>query len=100
MQTEAADKTVNDICVVRLSAIGDTCHALAVVRRLQDNWPDARISWIIGRTEAGLLGDVAGIEFIIFDKRQGLGAYRKLAAELGDRRFDVALCMHSYSCRM
>ena len=95
MQTEAADKTVNDICVVRLSAIGDTCHALAVVRRLQDNWPDARISWIIGRTEAGLLGDVAGIEFIIFDKRQGLGAYRKLTAELGDRRFDVALCMHA-----
>ena len=42
---------------VRLSAIGDTCHALAVIRRLQDNWPDARITWIIGRTEAGLMAD-------------------------------------------
>ena len=81
------------LCACR--PLGDTCHALAVVRRLQDNWPDARISWIIGRTEAGLLGDVAGIEFIIFDKRQGLGAYRRVAAQLGNRRFDVALCMHA-----
>jgi len=90
-----SDKPINDICVVRLSAIGDTCHALAVVRRLQDNWPDARICWIIGRTEAGLLGDVAGVEFIIFDKRHGLGAYRDVTRKLGDRRFDVALCMHA-----
>ncbi|MEO1244675.1 MAG: glycosyltransferase family 9 protein [Pseudomonadota bacterium] len=81
--------------MVRLSAIGDTCHALAVVRRLQDNWPDARISWIIGRTEAGLLGDIADIEFIIFDKRQGLGAYREVRDALAGRRFDVVLCMHA-----
>lgn len=85
----------NDICLVRLSAIGDTCHALAVVRNLQDNWPDARLTWIIGRTEASLLGDVAGVEFIIFDKRQGRGAYREVVRALDGRRFDVALCMHA-----
>jgi len=94
-----------DICVVRLSAIGDTCHALAVIRRLQDNWPEARITWIIGRTEAALLADIPDIEFIIFDKSQGLAAYSAVRAQLRGRRFDVALCMHAsmranFLCRM
>lgn len=83
------------ICVVRLSAIGDTCHALAVVRRIQDNWPDAKITWIIGKTEAMLLGDIPDIEFIIFDKFKGRQAYKDVRQKLGDRIFDIALCMHS-----
>ena len=83
------------ICVVRLSAIGDTCHALAVVRRLQDNWPGSKITWIIGRTEATLMAGVEGVEFIIFDKASGLRGYRDLRAQLKHRRFDIALCMHA-----
>ena len=84
-----------NICVIRLSAIGDTCHALAVVRRLQDNWPRARITWIIGKTEARLLGDIPDIEFIIFDKSKGHRAYKDVRLKLGDRSFDIALCMHA-----
>ena len=95
MQTPSVGAVPNDLCLVRLSAIGDTCHALAVVRNLQDNWPDCNITWIIGRTEAGLMGDVAGVEFIIFDKRQGREAYGEVAAQLAGRRFDAALCMHA-----
>ncbi len=63
------------ICVVRLSAIGDTCHALAVVRAIQDTWPESQITWIIGRTESGLMADIPDIEFIIFDKGKGRKAY-------------------------
>lgn len=80
---------------MRLSAIGDTCHALAVIRNLQDNWPHARITWIIGRTEAALLGDIADVEFITFDKGRGLSAYGDVRKQLRGRRFDVALCMHA-----
>ncbi len=83
------------LCVVRLSAIGDTCHALAVVRRIQDGWPATDITWIIGKTEASLLADIAGIEFIIFDKSDGRRAYRKVQQQLAGRSFDVALCMHA-----
>ncbi len=83
------------ICVVRLSAIGDTCHALAVVRRIQDNWPDAKITWIIGKTEAQLLADIPDIEFIIFDKSKGRQAYKDVRLGLGDSSFDIALCMHA-----
>ena len=80
---------------MRLSAIGDTCHALAVIRRLQDNWPDARITWIIGKTEASLMADIADIEFVVFDKSKGRRAYKDIGAQLGDRHYDIAVCMHA-----
>lgn len=81
--------------MLRLSAIGDTCHTLPVVRSLHAAWPQTRITWILGKTEAALLGDIPGIEFIIFDKRQGWHAYRDLRAALRGRRFDVLLHMQA-----
>lgn len=81
------------LCILRLSAIGDVCHTLPVVRTLQAHWPETRLTWIIGRVEAGLLGDIPGIEFIIFDKTEGWRAYRNLRTELHDRHFDVMLQM-------
>ncbi len=95
MQTPPVGAVPNDICLVRLSAIGDTCHALAVVRNLKDNWQDSNVTWIIGKTEASLMRDVSGVEFIIFDKRQGRRAYADVRRQLAGRQFDVALCMHA-----
>jgi heptosyltransferase I len=83
------------LCLVRLSAIGDTCHALAVIRRLQDNWPDVRITWVIGKTEASLMSDIPDIEFIIFDKSKGGRGYGEVRTQLTSKRFDLALCMHA-----
>ena len=83
------------ICVVRLSHIGDTCHALAVVRAIQDTWPETRLTWIIGKTEAGLLADIPDIEFIIFDKSKGSAAFRDIKFKLSGHTFDVALCLHA-----
>jgi len=91
----AVQSEPQDICVVRLSAIGDTCHALAVVRRLQDNWPDARITWIIGKVEASLMSEIEDVDFIIFDKSRGRHAYDDVRQQLADKHFDVALCMHA-----
>ena len=89
------EKQPANLCVVRLSAIGDTCHALAVVRRIQDYWPDTKITWIIGKTEAQLLADSSDIEFITFDKSKGRLAYLDVRRALGDKSFDIALCMHA-----
>lgn len=83
------------ICVIRLSAIGDTCHALAVMRAIQDTWPETRLTWIIGKTEASLMADIPDIEFIIFDKSKGWAAYADVRAQLAGRDFDIALCMHA-----
>jgi heptosyltransferase I len=81
--------------VLRLSAIGDTCHALAVIRRLQDNWPEVRITWIIGKTESALMSDIPDLDFIVFDKSRGRAAYQEVRRALAGRRFDAALCMHA-----
>jgi heptosyltransferase I len=79
------------ICIVRLSALGDVTHVVPLVRILQHAWPDVPITWIIGKLEFKLLGDIPNIEFIVFDKTAGLSAYRKLYSQLSHRRFDVLL---------
>lgn len=81
------------ICLLRLSAIGDTCHVIPVIRTLQRAYPDARLTWIIGKLEAKLLSLLPGVEFITVDKRAGLRGLRALRAQLAGRRFDVLLHM-------
>jgi heptosyltransferase I len=83
----------NTVCILRLSALGDVCHVLAVVRTLQHAWPDTRFTWIIGKLEAKLLGHLPDIEFIVFDKKAGSAAYKQLRQQLNGRRFDVLLHM-------
>lgn len=78
---------------MRLSAIGDISHTLPVVRTLQAHWPETRLTWVIGRLEYSLVSDIPGIEFIVFDKRQGWHAYAELYQTLKGRRFDVLLHM-------
>lgn len=82
-----------NVCVLRLSAIGDVCHTLPVVRTLQDQWPETHITWIVGRLEHSLLKGVPGIEFLPYDKRGGWQAWRALGEQLADRRFDALLHM-------
>jgi heptosyltransferase I len=79
------------LCILRLSAIGDTCHVVPLVRTLQRTWPTTQLTWIIGRTEARLMSLLPGVEFITIDKRDGLRAARSLRSALRGRRFDVLL---------
>ncbi|HKQ31054.1 MAG TPA: glycosyltransferase family 9 protein [Burkholderiales bacterium] len=81
------------LCLLRLSALGDICHTLPIVRAIQRAWPRTELTWIVGRIEHGLVHDVPGIEFIVFDKSQGLGAYAELRRQLRGRRFDALLHM-------
>jgi heptosyltransferase I len=81
------------LCILRLSAIGDTCHVVPIVRTLQRVWPATQLTWIIGRVEARLLNLLPGVEFITIDKRAGLAGARALCSQLGARRFDALLHM-------
>ncbi len=38
---------------------------------------------------------IDGVELVVFDKRRGRRAYADVRAQLGDRQFDAALCMHA-----
>jgi heptosyltransferase I len=82
------------LCILRLSAIGDVCHVVPVLRTLQTHWPTTRISWIIGKTEAKLLGGIPDVEFITVDKRNNMTTTRRLLRDtLRGRRFDLLLHM-------
>jgi heptosyltransferase I len=81
------------ICILRLSALGDTCHVVPIVRTLQRAWPATQLTWIIGKAESRLMSLVEGVEFITVDKRAGFGARHALREQLRGRRFDVLLHM-------
>ena len=83
------------VCILRLSAIGDTCHTVPVVRAIQRAWPRTELTWIVGRVEHGLLAGLEGVEFVVFDKGRGLAAYGDVRRQLRGRRFDVLLHMHA-----
>jgi heptosyltransferase I len=86
-----SSETPDSLCIFRLSALGDVTHVLPLVRRVQKFWPQTRITWIIGRFEHRLVGDIAGIEFIVVDKKRGAAAWRDLRRQLKGRRFDALL---------
>lgn len=79
------------ICILRLSALGDATHVVPLVHTLRDAWPEVAITWIVGKVEAKLVGDLPGVEFVVFDKRAGWSGLRAVAAALRGRRFDVLL---------
>jgi heptosyltransferase I len=81
------------VCILRLSAIGDACHVVPIVRTLQQAWPATQLTWIIGRTEARLMNLIDGVEFITVEKRSVLDSRRALRTQLAGRRFDVLLHM-------
>jgi heptosyltransferase I len=87
------DQPPRSVCILRLSAIGDTCHVLPVVRTLQRAWPETSFTWIIGKVEAKLLGHIPDIEFIVVDKSNSLETYKTLRHALRDRHFDVLMHM-------
>ncbi len=67
---------------------------MAALRALQAAWPQTRFTWLIGKTEAKLMGAILPeVEFITFDKGAGFGELLRLYRELSTRRFDLLLHM-------
>ncbi len=81
------------MAVLRLSAIGDICHTLPVIRTLQRAWPQTRFTWIIGRAEAALAGGIEDIEFVVLEKRARAAGAAAARRALSARRFDLLLHM-------
>ncbi|TXH72724.1 MAG: lipopolysaccharide heptosyltransferase family protein [Lysobacteraceae bacterium] len=79
------------MCLLRLSALGDVTHVVPLVRTLRRAWPDVRLSWVIGKGEQKLLEGLDGVEFLVYDKKTGLGGMRALRRACHGRRFDILL---------
>ncbi|MUJ26458.1 ADP-heptose--LPS heptosyltransferase I [Aliivibrio fischeri] len=83
----------NSLCILRLSAIGDVCHAIAAVQAIQKEWPTTKITWIVGKIEAQLIYDLPGINVIPFDKKLGLKGMRAIWSQLSHLKFDALVHM-------
>ena len=89
------DTPPENICIVRLSALGDVTHAVPVLRAIQKNWPTTRVTWICATTVHPLLSVLEGVRFIVIDKKSGWHGYRQLRRELGREMFDIMLQMQT-----
>ena len=83
------------ICVLRLSALGDCCHALSVIQSLRREFSDAKIFWIIGKTEHQLFKDLEGVEFIVVDKSHLARSLVNTFLGLRKYNFDLLLNLHA-----
>ena len=80
------------VCLLRLSAIGDTCHVVPLLRTLQSAWPRTRFTWVIGKLEAKLMSLIPDVELITVDKAAGLSAFSRLRTDMKRRgAFDLLL---------
>ncbi len=76
------DTPPKNICIVRLSALGDVTHAVPVLRAIQKNWPLTRVTWICATLVHPLLSVLDGVRFIVIDKKAGWRGYRQLRRQL------------------
>jgi heptosyltransferase I len=83
----------SSICLLRTSAIGDVTHVVPLVRTLQQAWPETSLTWIVGKLERKLVGDLPGVAFVTFDKAAGWPGMRAVHAALRGQRFDALLQM-------
>jgi heptosyltransferase I len=76
---------------MRLSALGDVCLMVPVVRTLQKNFPKAQITWVIGRNMRGLVDGIENVEFIEVEKEEPISNLVDFYRTMRGRRFDVLL---------
>ncbi len=89
------DSPPRHICIIRLSALGDVTHAVPVLRAIQSQWPETRVTWITSSLEHKLLSLIEGVSFIVIDKKAGWRGYRKLKKQLAGENFDLLLQMQT-----
>ena len=82
---------IKSIAILRLSALGDVCMTIPLVRTLQQGLPHAKIYWIISRPLYAFVKGLTGVHFIVIDKPGSLKAYVQCYRELKPYQFDVLL---------
>lgn len=81
------------LCILRLSAIGDVCHAIAMVTAIRAQKPNVEITWVIGKIEYELAKYVEGVNFVVYDKKTGRAGKKTLKKQLEHTTFDALFVM-------
>ena len=86
---------MKNICILRLSALGDCCHALSIVQALQRHLPESHIYWVINKNEYQLFRDIPQVDFIVVDKENLVKSFSKIFFSKRKKVFDVLLNLHA-----
>ncbi|MFC4700691.1 glycosyltransferase family 9 protein [Glaciecola siphonariae] len=81
------------LCILRLSAIGDVCHAAAMVNAILQHQANTEITWVIGKIEYALLKGMQNVNFVVYDKKGGKQAKQAVVDALGEVTFDALFVM-------
>lgn len=85
------------LVLVRLSAVGDTVHALPVIASLRRAWPDCRIAWAIQPGPHRLMSGHPDVsQFFLFRRQLGIRALPDFRRQLRGQRFDLVLDCHRH----
>ena len=80
------------ICIVMLSAVGDSVHVLPVVTALKRHDPTCHVTWLLEPGPAALhQGHPAVDEIVLVPRRAGMRGWSALRAQLANRTFDAVL---------
>ncbi len=82
---------IKSICIVRLSALGDVLMLVPLIRCLQTQLPEAKLTWVISRPAYDLVEGLEGVEFIVISKPSNLNDYWCFRKQMKTRVFDVLL---------
>jgi heptosyltransferase I len=89
--------SLDRICIVMMSAVGDTVHVLPVVTALKRYRPQSHITWVLQPGPASLVrGHRAVDDIIVFERSRGWRAYLDVRKHLATRSFDVVLDLQVY----
>jgi len=85
------------ICVVMMSAVGDAVHVLPVINAIKRERPSTHITWVLQPGPSLLVRNHRAVdEVILFDRRKGISAMREVIGELRSRDFDLLLDLQVY----
>ncbi|WP_051412094.1 lipopolysaccharide heptosyltransferase II [Halonatronum saccharophilum] len=95
-----------EILLIRLSAIGDVIHSLPIAKEIRENYPEAKITWIVEDKAQAVVANNPYLDRIIVmpkakwkrefkdDKLGTLKEIRAFFKELRSNKFDIALDVH------
>lgn len=85
------------VCIVMMSAIGDTVHVLPVLHSLKKANPAMHVTWILQPGPAALVrGHHLVDEIILFDRSKGWRGFLEIRTQLQSRSFDLVLSLQVY----
>ena len=89
--------SVERICIVMMSAVGDAVHVLPVINAIKRAKPASHITWVLQPGPATMVrGHRSVDEIILFDRTKGAAAFRSVISELRARRFDLLINLQVY----